>query len=80
LKNKGSNVNNPPNKTKRIALMLSGGMDALLGTFFLLTGLGLLPIDVTRYGFENWHAILLGFIFFILGIGVLAYNLSRLEE
>jgi len=73
-------MNNPPNKTKRIAFMLSGGMDALLGAFFLLTGLGLLPVDVTQYGFKNWHAILLGAIFFIMGIGFVAYNLSRLEE
>lgn len=73
-------MNNPPNKTKRIAFMLSGGMDALLGAFFLLTGFGLLPIDVTQYGFENWHAILLGTIFFIMGVWFVAYNLSRLEE
>lgn len=73
-------MNNPPNKTKRMALMLSGGIDALLGAFFLLVGFGLLPLDVTQYGFENWHVILLGAIFFIMGIGVFAYNLSRLEE
>ncbi len=73
-------MNNPPNKTKRMALMLSGGMDALLGAFFLLVGFGLLPLDVTQYGFENWHALLLGGVFFVMGIGVLAYNLSRLEE
>ena len=69
-----------PNKTRRIVFMLSGGMDALLGAFFLLVGFGLLPIDVVQYGFRNWHAILLGGIFFIMGVGVLAYNLSRWEE
>ena len=73
-------MNNPPNKTRRMAFMLSGGIDALLGAFFLLVGFGFLPIDPAQYGFENWHAILLGGIFFIMGIGVLAYNLSRLEE
>lgn len=59
--------------------MVSGGMDALLGSFFLLIGLGFLPIKAAHYGFENWHAILLGCIFFIVGMGVIAYNLSRLE-
>jgi hypothetical protein len=73
-------MNNPPNKTRRVVLMFSGGIDTLLGSFFLLVGFGLLPVDVTRFGFENWHAILLGGIFFIMGIGVVAYNLSRLEE
>jgi len=72
--------NIPPNKTRRLALIFSGSMDALLGAFLLLTGFGLLPIDITQYGFENWHAILLGGVFFIMGIGFVAYNLSRLEE
>ncbi len=73
-------MNNPPNKTRRMAFMLSGGIDALLGSFLLLIGFGFLPIEAAQYGFENWHAILLGGIFFIMGTGVLAYNLSRLEE
>ena len=73
-------MNIPPNRTKRMALMLSGGFDALLGAFFLLTGFGLLPIDLTRYGLENWHAILLGIIFFVMGIWFVAYNFARLDE
>ncbi|HET9912470.1 MAG TPA: hypothetical protein VFQ13_11305 [Anaerolineales bacterium] len=73
-------MNNPPNKTRRMAFMLSGGIDALLGSFFLLVGFGFLPMDLAQFGLENWHAILIGGIFFIMGIGVLAYNLSRLEE
>lgn len=72
--------NSSPNKTRRLALIFSGGIDALLGSFFLLVGFGLLPIDVTQFEFENWHAILLGGIFFIAGVGVVAYNVSRLEE
>jgi hypothetical protein len=60
--------------------MLSGGIDALLGSFFLLVGFDLLPIDVAEFGFENWHAILLGAALFIMGMGFVIYNLSRLEE
>lgn len=73
-------MNNPPNKTRRIAFMLSGGIDALLGSFLLLVGFGFLPMDLAQFGLENWHAILIGGVFFIMGIGVLAYHLSRLEE
>ena len=73
-------MNNPPNKTRRMALMLSGGIDALLGSFFLLVGFGFLPVDVTQFGFEKWHAILLGAVLFIMGMGFVTYNLSRLEE
>ena len=60
--------------------MISGGIDALIGAILLLIGFGLLPIEVAQYGFENWHAILLGGILFVMGVGFVAYNLSRLEE
>lgn len=73
-------MNNPLKKNTRMALMVSGGMDALLGSFLLLIGFNLLPIDITEFGFENWHAMLIGGILFILGVSVIAYNLSRLEE
>ncbi|MBN2115405.1 MAG: hypothetical protein JW730_02480 [Anaerolineales bacterium] len=73
-------MNKPLKKTTRMALMVSGGMDALLGSFLLLIGFNLLPIDITEFGFENWHAMLIGGILFILGVSVIAYNLSRLEE
>ena len=72
--------NNPSNRTKRLAFMISGIADALIGALLLFIGFGLLPIEVTKYGFENWHAILLGSVMFILGVGTFAYNLSRLEE
>ena len=52
----------PPNRTRRTAFMISG------------------VIDVTNYGFANWHVNLLGAVMFILGTGTFAYNLSRLEE
>jgi membrane-bound ClpP family serine protease len=69
-----------PNRNKRIALIVSGVTDALIGAVLLLIGFRLLPIDVTDYGFENWHANLVGAIMFILGAGMFAYNLSRLDE
>jgi hypothetical protein len=60
--------------------MISGITDTLIGAALLLFGLGFLPVEVTKYGFENWQVNLLGAVMFILGIGVFAYNLSRLEE
>jgi sulfite exporter TauE/SafE len=73
-------MNQPLSKTTRWALMLSGGIDALLGSIVLLIGFHLVPVDVTEFGFESWHAILMGAILFIVGIGVIAYNLSHSEE
>jgi hypothetical protein len=72
--------NLPPNKTRRLVFMISGVTDALIGAIILLIGFGLFPFEVTEYGFENWHAILLGGALFIIGIWVVAYNLSRWDE
>jgi hypothetical protein len=73
-------MNQPPNRARRIAFMLSGGIDALIGAILLLIGFGFLPIDVAQYGVQNWHVNLLGAVMFLLGAGTFAYNFSRLEE
>jgi hypothetical protein len=73
-------LNQHPNKTKRIAFMISGGVDALIGAALLLIGFGFLPFDVAQYGFQNWHVNLLGGVMFLLGAITFAYNFSRLEE
>ena len=73
-------MNNSPNRTRRLAFVLSGATDALIGGILLLIGFGFLPIDVTDYGFQNWHVILLGGILFVTGMGFVVYNLSRWDE
>ena len=60
--------------------MISGATDALIGGILLLIGFGLLPVDVTEYGVQNWHVNLLGGVMFLLGAGVFAYNFSRIDE
>ena len=72
--------NIPPNRARRLAFMLSGAIDALIGAVLLLIGFGFLPFDVTQYGVENWHVNLLGGVMFLLGAGTFAYNISRLDE
>lgn len=71
-------MNNPSNRNKRLAFMISGITDAVIGAVLLLIGFGWLPVELTKYGFENWHANLLGAIMFIIGVGTFAYHLSRL--
>ncbi len=73
-------MNQSPNRPRRIAFMLSGAIDALIGGVLLLIGFGYLPVDVTQYGVENWHVNLLGSVMFFLGAGTFAYNFSRLDE
>ena len=73
-------MNSPSDRNKRLAFILSGITDAVIGAILLLIGFGLLPVDVTKYGLENWHVNLLGAVVFILGVGTFAYHLSRLQE
>ena len=73
-------MNDPSNRNKRLTFILSGITDAVIGAILLLIGFGLLPVDVTKYGLENWHVNLLGAVVFILGVGTFAYHLSRLQE
>ena len=72
--------NNPSSRNRRLAFILSGITDALIGAALVLMGFGFLPVDVTEYGFKNWHAIIFGGVMFFIGIVTIAYNLSRLEE
>jgi hypothetical protein len=72
--------NNPSGRNRRLAFILSGITDALIGVAILLVGFGLLPVDVADYGFENWHAIVLGGVILFIGVVTLTYNLSRLDE
>lgn len=72
--------NNTPNRARRIAFMLSGGIDALIGTVLLGIGFGFVPVDVAPYGVQNWHVSLLGGVMFLLGAVTFAYNFSRLDE
>ena len=72
--------NNPRNKARRLAFVLSGTLDAIIGGVLLLFGFGWLPLDVREYGFQPWHAILVGAILFFTGMWFVAHNLSRLEE
>ncbi len=60
--------------------MLSGAIDALIGGILLLIGFGVLPVDVTQYGVQNWHINLLGGVMFLLGAITFAYNFSKLDE
>ncbi|HSL28515.1 MAG TPA: hypothetical protein VK900_04895 [Anaerolineales bacterium] len=73
-------MNNTPQRARRIAFMISGLIDAVLGGILLLIGFGFLPLDVTEYGVQTWHVNLLGGAMFILGAVTFAYNLSRLDE
>ncbi|GMV33955.1 MAG: hypothetical protein DCC59_04455 [Chloroflexi bacterium] len=61
---------------KRTALLIAGGMDALLGAIGLLFYFGLLPFDLDAMGIPRWVAGVVGAALFFSGLAVFAYNLS----
>lgn len=73
-------MNNAPNRARRLAFVISGAVDAILGSILLLLGFGWLPVDVRDYGFQPWHAMLVGGLLFFTGMWFVVHNLSRLEE
>lgn len=73
-------MNLPPNKGRRLALLISGIVDALIGAVFLLIGFGILPVDLAQYGLAPIHVNVIGGVMFLLGAFTFAYNLSRLDE
>lgn len=74
-------MNGPsPNRPRRLALLLSGALDALIGGALLLIGFDFLPVDLRQYDVETWHVNLLGGVLFLIGAVTFAYNVSRLDE
>ncbi len=76
------NSTDPPNPSRRRALIIAGAMDILTGALLLVFGLGWLPAGFrpADFGMPAWAVILGGVFFLILGTGVFVYNFSRFYE
>ncbi len=72
--------NNPQNRNKRLALALSGAMDAVLGAALTLFGLGFLPLQPLEWGMPPVYFVVIGIVMFAAGLGYGIYNFSRLDE
>jgi len=73
-------VENNPQKTKRMILIVSGAMDALLGAVILIVGLGFFPVDIAEYGIPQWIVLAIGGFMFIMGAWIVVHNYSRMDE
>ncbi len=73
-------MNQSPARTRRLAFLLSGLTDASIGAILLLLGFDMLPVDVTDYGFQSWHAILLGAFLFVPGAWFVVHSIARWNE
>ncbi len=72
--------NNNPQRSRRLAMIISGAMDAVIGIAILLISFGFFPIDLDAMGIPVWAAWLVGGALFISGTWMVVYNYSRLEE
>lgn len=74
---KDNGMNPPPNK--RMILIIVSAIDAILSGFVLLIYFGLLPIDISGWGIPRWVIGLVGGVWFVSAIAVLAYQLTKTE-
>jgi len=74
------NENPYTNRRKRLTLIVSGAIDILFGAAILLVDFGFFPIDLAKYGLPSWMVILVGGIMFTIGVWMVIYNYSRLDE
>jgi len=67
-------------RSRRIAFIIAGTTDGVLGAAILFIALGFFPINLNDYGIPQWIALLVGGALFISGAWMAVYNYSRLEE
>lgn len=64
---------------KRMALMIASAMDVVISGLVLLIYFGVVPIDISSWGIPRWLIGVIGGVWFLLSIGILAYQLTKPE-
>ncbi len=59
--------------------IIVGIIDAILSGVVLLLYFGLLPIDISEWGFPRWVIGVIGAVWFLSAVGFLAYQLTRTD-
>ena len=70
-------MNNQQNK--RMLLIIVGLVDAVISGAILLIYFGLLPIDISELGIPRWVIGVIGGVWFLAAIGLVAYQLTRTD-
>lgn len=68
-----------PQQNKRMILIIVGIVDAILSGAILLIYFGFLPIDISEWGIPRWVIGLIGGVWFLSAIGLVAYQLTRTD-
>ncbi|MCC6499212.1 MAG: hypothetical protein IT313_02980 [Anaerolineales bacterium] len=70
-------MDSQPNK--RTVFILASGIDAIISGIILLIYFGLLPVDISSWGIPRWALGLVGGVWFVGSIAVLAYFLTKTD-
>jgi len=68
-----------PQQNKRMILIIVGIVDAIISGAILLIYFGFLPIDISEWGIPRWVIGLIGGVWFLSAIGLVAYQLTRTD-
>jgi hypothetical protein len=66
-----------PTERTRTILLLTGLFDCTAGAVLLLIWIGLLPVDLARFGIEKWMAGVVGAALFIPGFLMILFQLLK---
>jgi hypothetical protein len=66
-------------QTKRKLLIIVSAVDALLSGIVLLIYFGFFPIDTSSWGIPRWVVGVVGGVWFLSAIAVLAYQLTKTD-
>ncbi len=65
------------NQARRLALLISGLIDMLLGAGLVLATTGIFPVNLPLFGIPGWVTDAIGFVLFLSGLAFVAYQLTR---
>ena len=68
-----------PQQNKRMILIIVGLVDAVLSGAILLIYFGILPINVSELGIPRWVIGVIGGVWFLAAIALIAYQLTRTD-
>jgi hypothetical protein len=68
-----------PQQNRRMIFIIVGIVDAVLSGALLLIYFGLLPIDISEWGIPRWVVGIIGGVWFLSAIGLVAYQLTRTD-
>jgi hypothetical protein len=73
-------MNSNNQQTTRKVLLFASAVDALIAGIILLIYFGSLPVDISGLGIPHWVVGLVGGIWFLSALGVLAYLLTKTDN